>query len=256
MTDVNHLEPPSIRQLGEPWIDPGRVTGFLSARGYGTLNGMATSRLLEDRYPKRATQWRLRTRTLELGRRPLLMGIVNVTPDSFSDGGQFADHEDAIEHALQLAAEGADILDIGGESTRPYSDAVAVEEELQRVIPVVEALAKRTRVPISIDTSKAIVAKAAVFAGAEIINDVTGLAGDPAMMDVAVESAVGICAMHMQGTPQTMQDDPRYDDVVEEIYVSTWVTSGWRCCTAAGIEPRTYLRSTRASVSARRINTI
>ena len=191
--------------------------GFLPAGRYGTLNGMSRSRLLQDRYPKRATQWRLRSRTLEFGRHPLVMGIVNVTPDSFSDGGQFANHEDAIEHALQLAAEGADILDIGGESTRPDSEVVAVDEELQRVIPVVEALAKRTRVPISIDTSKAIVAKAAVFAGAEIINDVTGLAGDPAMIEVAVESSAGVCAMHMQGTPQTMQDNPRYDDVVADI---------------------------------------
>jgi len=146
------------------------------------------------------------------------MGIVNVTPDSFSDGGRFDSKDDAVEHALQLAAEGADILDIGGESTRPYADPVAEQEELDRVVPVVAELAKRVEVPISIDTSKSAVARAAVGAGAEIVNDVTGLEGDVAMAEVAVEMEVGVCAMHMQGTPQTMQDDPRYDDVVEEIF--------------------------------------
>lgn len=145
------------------------------------------------------------------------MGIVNVTPDSFSDGGEFYDPQAAVDHALQHAADGAAILDIGGESTRPYSDPVGVEEELERVVPVVEALAKQTTVPISIDTSKAIVAKAAVLAGAEIINDVTGLTGDPKMLEVAIELNAGVCAMHMQGTPQTMQDDPKYGDVVRDI---------------------------------------
>jgi len=174
--------------------------------------------LLQERFPQRATHWQLRTRTLELGRRPLLMGIVNVTPDSFSDGGRFSNTQSAIDHALLLVAEGADILDIGGESTRPYADPVAVEEELQRVIPVIEALAKQTKTPISIDTSKAAVAKSAVAVGAEIINDVTGLTGDPAMLEVAQATGVGICAMHMQGNPKTMQDDPQYDDVVKDVF--------------------------------------
>lgn len=146
------------------------------------------------------------------------MGIVNVTPDSFSDGGAYFDVSRAIEHGLQLADEGADILDIGGESTRPYSDPVQADEELRRVVPVVEALAKQTEVPLSVDTSKAVVARAALDAGAEIINDVTGLEGDPAMLPLAVETAAGICAMHMRGTPQTMQDDPQYQDVVQEIH--------------------------------------
>ena len=145
------------------------------------------------------------------------MGIVNVTPDSFSDGGKFFDPGPAIDHALQLAADGASILDVGGESTRPYSQPVDEAEELRRILPVVRGIAARTTVPISIDTSKATVARAAIDAGAEIINDVTGLEGDPDMIDVAVQSGAGICAMHMQGTPQTMQDDPQYDDVVAEI---------------------------------------
>lgn len=172
---------------------------------------------LSVRYPQRATRWRLSSHTLELGSVPLLMGIVNVTPDSFSDGGRFFDPQVAVEHALQLATDGASILDIGGESTRPYSDPVSEDEELQRVIPVVEALVRQTTVPISIDTSKAIVAKAALLAGAEIINDVTGLTGDPKMIEVALELNAGVCAMHMQGTPQTMQDNPSYDDVVGDI---------------------------------------
>jgi len=174
---------------------------------------------LAERFPHRATAWKLRTKTLNFGNRPLLMGIVNVTPDSFSDGGQFFDAEAAIAHGLRLAEQGADILDVGGESTRPYSTPVAAEEELQRTISVVEALCRGCDVPISIDTSKAAVAKAALDAGAEIINDVTGLEGDARMINLARESRAGICAMHMQGTPQTMQDAPRYEDVVGEIYL-------------------------------------
>ena len=162
--------------------------------------------------------WVLRTRYLTIGRAPRIMGIVNVTPDSFSDGGKFADHDQAIEHGLYLARSGADILDIGGESTRPYSEPVSVRQELERVIPVIKGLATQTDVPLSIDTSKAVVARAAIEAGAQIINDVTGLEGDPDMIRVAIESKVGVCAMHMQGTPQTMQDNPRYEDVVTDIH--------------------------------------
>jgi dihydropteroate synthase len=166
---------------------------------------------------RRATQWQLRTRTIAFPRRPLVMGIVNVTPDSFSDGGQFLNPDAAVDHALQLVADGADLLDIGGESTRPYSTSVDASEELRRVLPVIERLASAVSVPISVDTSKAAVGRAAVEAGAEIINDVTGLEGDPEMIQVAADSGVGVCAMHMQGTPQTMQDDPTYADVVAEI---------------------------------------
>jgi dihydropteroate synthase len=154
---------------------------------------------------------------MTFGRLPKLMGIVNVTPDSFSDGGRFASVATAVEHALRLEDEGCDILDIGGESTRPYSDPVAVDEELDRVIPVIEKLASRVSVPISIDTSKSRVAAAAIDCGAEIINDVTGLEGDPAMLQIALATRAGVCAMHMQGTPKTMQDNPQYDDVVQDI---------------------------------------
>lgn len=166
----------------------------------------------------RSDGWTLRTKRLSFGSRPVIMGIVNVTPDSFSDGGKFFDPQTAVEHGLQLVQDGAGILDIGGESTRPYSDSVPVRDELARVIPVIEKLAASTDVPISIDTSKAIVAREAVAAGAEIINDVTGLEGDPEMLLVAQQAQAGICAMHMQGTPQTMQDAPSYDDVVEDIF--------------------------------------
>src|SRR3954447_5311006 len=165
----------------------------------------------------RARRWKLSRRTIEFSDRPLLMGIVNVTPDSFSDARQFFDPGAAVGHALQLIADGVDLIDIGGESTRPYSEPVSAADELRRVLPVVEQLKTQTDIPISIDTSKAEVARAAIDAGAEIINDVTGLAGDPAMIDVAVKSGAGVCAMHMQGTPQTMQDNPTYDDVVAEI---------------------------------------
>src|SRR5439155_12320094 len=131
---------------------------------------------------ERAKTWRLRTRTLEFARRPLVMGIVNVTPDSFSDGGQFLNHQAAVAHALRLLDDGADILDIGGESTRPYSTPVIAEEELRRVMPVLKAIhQQRPDALLSIDTSKATVAEAAINAGAEIVNDVTGLAGDPRM---------------------------------------------------------------------------
>ncbi len=164
-----------------------------------------------------ADRWTIRNTVLDLTRRPLLMGILNVTPDSFSDGGQYFDHQAAIEHGEQLAAEGADILDIGGESTRPGAQPVPVEEELRRVIPVVETLAPRLSIPISIDTSKAKVAREAIAAGAAIVNDVTALRRDPNMVDVVRETGVGVCLMHMKGTPQTMQQEAVYEDVVSEV---------------------------------------
>lgn len=164
-----------------------------------------------------ADHWRLRSRSLAFGKLPLLMGIVNVTPDSFSDGGRFADPDAAVEHGLRLAAEGADILDVGGESTRPGAEPVDLQEELRRVTPVLGALARKTTVPISIDTSKALVARHAFHAGAEILNDVSALTDDPAMLAVAAETGCGICIMHKQGQPKTMQENPAYRNVVAEV---------------------------------------
>ena len=165
-----------------------------------------------------AKSWQLRQTTLNFDRLPAIMGIVNVTPDSFSDGGNFFDAGRAIEHALQLVHSGAQILDVGGESTRPYSESVGEEEELRRVIPVISGIVSQTEIPVSIDTSKSHVARAALEAGAQIINDVTGLVGDPEMIGVALETGAGVCAMHMQGTPQNMQDNPHYDNVVPEVH--------------------------------------
>src|SRR5437773_1538359 len=157
--------------------------------------------------------WRIRDRVIEFGRRPLVMGIVNVTPDSFSDGGQFPDAAAAVEHGLKLAADGADILDVGGESTRPGAEPVPLDEELRRVVPVVAALARRAPVPVSVDTMKPEVARACLEAGAAIINDVSGFR-DPAMTTTAAEFGAGVVVMHMPGTPQTMHLNPHFEDVV------------------------------------------
>lgn len=154
---------------------------------------------------------------IDLGRRTGIMGIVNVTPDSFSDGGRFLGRTEAVDQGLRLAAEGADIIDVGGESTRPYSEGVSVEEEIRRVVPVVAELAGRIRVPISIDTTKAAVARRALEAGAAMINDVSALRLEPALAEVAVEFGVPVVLMHMRGEPRTMQVAPRYDDLVGEI---------------------------------------
>lgn len=164
-----------------------------------------------------ATTWTIRGRVLDLAPRALVMGIVNVTPDSFSDGGRFADTDRAIAHALELVAQGADLLDIGGESSRPGATPVSAEEEAARVVPVIEALAKQCPLPISVDTCKAHVAAAALAAGAHIVNDITALTGDPDMGRVVADSGAGVVLMHMQGTPQTMQLAPTYGDVVGEV---------------------------------------
>lgn len=148
--------------------------------------------------------------------RPHVMGIVNVTPDSFSDGGKFSSADLAVEHALKLIAEGADILDIGGESTRPGAAIVSLDEELKRVIPVIETLSKACNVPISIDTYKPEVMRQAITAGADIVNDVRALQ-EPNALQIVAQSNVGVCLMHMQGTPQTMQLEPHYVDVVSEV---------------------------------------
>ena len=161
--------------------------------------------------------WKTKNREFDLTRQGLIMGILNVTGDSFSDGGKFLDPDAAAEHALRLEAEGADIIDVGGESTRPGADPVPEEEELARVIPVVKRLKGRLKAAISIDTRKAAVARAALDLGAEIVNDVTALRGDPAMASVVAESGAGVVLMHMRGEPQTMQAAPHYEDVVAEV---------------------------------------
>jgi dihydropteroate synthase len=162
-------------------------------------------------------QWKLAHRWLPYGERTLVMGVLNITPDSFSDGGKFYAPERAVEHALKMIAEGADILDLGGESTRPGSAFVSEAEELQRVIPIIKMLAAETSVPISVDTTKSAVARAALEAGAEIINDISALRFDPAIADEVAKAKAGLVLMHSRGTPKTMQDLPPVADIVSEV---------------------------------------
>jgi len=160
--------------------------------------------------------WRVGDRSLECGSRAHVMGIVNVTPDSFSDGGRFFDPEEAVRAGMAIVEDGADLIDVGGESTRPGSDVVPPEEELRRVLPVVKRLGAEVDMPISIDTRKAEVARAALDAGASVVNDITA-GRDDGMFDVVRKAGAGMVLMHMQGDPKTMQDEPRYDDVVGEV---------------------------------------
>ena len=162
--------------------------------------------------------WRIRGRDHDLSRRGWIMGVLNVTPDSFSDGGSFATPDAAVRHGLQMVSEGAEVLDVGGESTRPGASPVSADEEMSRVLPVIKSLrAAGGDFLISIDTSKAAVAEAALAAGATIVNDVTGLCGDERMSVVVAGSGAGVVIMHMQGTPATMQASPHYGDVVVEV---------------------------------------
>ena len=161
--------------------------------------------------------WKIAGHTVDLSQHALIMGVLNVTPDSFSDGGEFFTTEKAVEQGIRMASEGAQIIDVGGESTRPGAEAVSADEELARVVPVIAKLRESVSAFISIDTSKANVARAALEAGASIINDVTGGRGDPQMMPLAAERGAAFILMHMQGTPRTMQADPHYDDVVSEV---------------------------------------
>lgn len=170
--------------------------------------------------------------------RPRVCGIVNVTSDSFSDGGRFLDPQQALDHALRLVEEGADLLDIGAESTRPGAGAIAPQEQISRVVPLIEAIAKQCRVPISIDTSDAEVMRAAVGAGAGLINDVCALRREGAM-DAAAALAVPICLMHMQGEPRTMQETPYYDDVVGEVH--RFLTDRLFACQLSGIDKKKVL---------------
>jgi len=161
--------------------------------------------------------WKIGERALDVSRHGLIMGVLNVTPDSFSDGDQFLSRDKAVERGLQMAAEGAHIIDVGGESTRPGSQPITADEELRRVLPLIEDLRRKLDVTISIDTSKAEVARAAIEAGASVVNDVTGGRGDEQMLPLIAETKSGLIVMHMQGTPPTMQIQPRYADVVAEI---------------------------------------
>ena len=165
--------------------------------------------------------------------RPAVMGVVNVTPDSFSDGGWYLEPSIAIEHGLELVAAGADVLDVGGESTRPGAEPVDAVDELQRVLPVIEGLAAQISTPISVDTTKAAVAAGALSAGASIVNDVSAGRHDPEILSVVAEAGAGYIAMHMLGEPRTMQDDPRYDDVVLE--VGDFLVERLEAARAAGI---------------------
>jgi dihydropteroate synthase len=149
--------------------------------------------------------------------RPLIMGVLNVTPDSFSDGGHFAAFSDAVEHALRMERESADIIDIGGESTRPGAEPVSAEEEMERAIPVIQKLREQTDIPISIDTYKAMTAEAALEAGADMVNDISALRFDPDMAELIATKKVPLTLMHMLGTPRNMQKNPRYDNCVEEV---------------------------------------
>jgi dihydropteroate synthase len=176
--------------------------------------------------------WRCRDRVLDLGK-PVVMGVLNVTPDSFSDGGRFIDRAVALSHARRLIDEGAAIIDVGGESTRPGATAASLDEELSRVVPVIEALRRESAVFISVDTSKPQVMNAACEAGADIINDVRALQ-EPGALAAAASSRAGVCLMHMQGEPRTMQAAPHYEDVVSE--VSTFLAARIAACRAAGIE--------------------
>jgi len=179
--------------------------------------------------------WRCGPHVIRLGRRTLVMGIVNATPDSFSDGGSYANVDDAVKHAIQMVADGAELVDVGGESTRPGSDVVAPEEEIHRVLPVIRRIVDELPdVPVSIDTRKPAVARAALEGGASIVNDVSAGA-DPAMFGVVGEADAGMVLMHMKGEPKTMQDDPRYDDVVAE--VSGFLEQRVAAAVAAGVDP-------------------
>lgn len=177
--------------------------------------------------------WLLRSRNLTRHQLPLLMGILNVTPDSFSDGGRFQMLDQAVEQGLRLQNDGADILDIGGESTRPGATPVDLDEELRRTIPVIQRLTREVRIPISIDTTKSEVARQALAAGAEIVNDISGLTFDPQMLEVCRAADAGICVMHIQGTPQTMQLNPSYNNVV--IDVTEFLQQQVDRCLMAGI---------------------
>ena len=179
--------------------------------------------------------WKIDTRVFDVSRHGLVMGVLNVTPDSFSDGGEFLAADKATERGLEIVAQGADVIDVGGESARPGAEPVTLEEELRRVIPVIQNLRSKIDIPISIDTSKAEVARAAIEAGASIVNDVTAGRGDDKMLPLVAETKSAFIIMHMQGTPRTMQIQPRYTDVVAEIL--EFFRQQYACAIGLNIDP-------------------
>jgi dihydropteroate synthase len=210
---------------------------ILKLEQYPTLNPLGQS-VKETLRNISKTQYaiRCRKRTLTLGKRTLLMGVLNVTPDSFSDGGLFFDKEKAISHGLRLVEEGADIIDIGGESTKPGSKPLELEEELRRVIPVIKSISAEVDVPISIDTYKSTVARKAIEAGAEMINDISGLNFDPSLAEVASKENIPLVLMHIRGTPETMQKNVHYDSLFSEIL--QYLKDSIQRAESAGVDPR------------------
>ncbi|MBN1997549.1 dihydropteroate synthase [candidate division KSB1 bacterium] len=182
---------------------------------------------------RKVYKWTCGDITLELGRRTLVMGILNITPDSFSDGGLYNSMDSAVAKGLEMVNHGADIIDIGGESTRPGARPVELTEELERVLPVIENLAKKSNVPISIDTYKFPVAQAAIKAGAKIVNDISGLRFSPEIAEIVAQSGTGLVIMHIKGTPQNMQKEPRYQNLLKEI--TEYLNQGIQIAQNAGI---------------------
>jgi len=210
------------------------LTFKLSRQPFGLpLLGQEIKRALSN-YQKRDFKLVFKGHTLQLGKRALIMGVLNVTPDSFYDGGRYDNFNKAVEHGFQMVEQGADIIDIGGESSRPGAKPVEEKEELERVIPVIKKLASRVKVPISIDTYKSRVAKKAIDAGATMVNDISALRMDEAMANIVRSSKVPVCLMHMQGTSRNMQKNPKYKDVVSEIF--TFFRERIDFCEQAGIE--------------------
>lgn len=234
---VEQKQPVSVIMMGTV-AQLRAATRNLSVQPFG-LSALAAElkELLRREFPDVRASRRLESggRALELGGRTLLMGVVNVTPDSFSDGGRFFGFEAARECALEMAEAGADLIDIGGESTRPGADPVSLEEEIERTIPLIESLAGECGVPISIDTRKSVVARMALDAGAFMVNDVSGLRFDPGMAALLAERGAPVVIMHMKGTPADMQENPIYEDVVADI--ARFLAERAEVAVAAGVDP-------------------
>jgi dihydropteroate synthase len=205
----------------------------LKLHQFGLPEVSAQIRIALDNYDSVPESLKIGHRTLDFGHRTYIMGVLNVTPDSFSDGGEFADAQKAAAHGRKMLEQGADIIDVGGESTRPGSDPISAEEEKRRILPVIERLAEDPRAVISVDTTKAEVAEAALSAGASMVNDVSGLRFDPEMAKVAARFRVPVCLMHIQGTPRNMQADPVYADLMGEII--NYLEEGLAIAEKAGI---------------------